>query len=109
MQAGSTNIASCMLSISVYNSQPSFVGCDSPRLSYAGALALTAAICSVAFFVIGAVFGMLCLYFTLMYKQSHARKNDQPVVPPLPVYEDVHVNKNDIELKDNVSYGPIRT
>ena len=89
---------------------------SSRQLSYGGALSLTGVICSTVFFVVGTVFGMLCLSVILRYKQSHANKNDQPVetLPPLPVYEDIHVsppstenNKQSIELKENVAYGPI--
>ena len=89
---------------------------SSHQLSYGGALTLTGVICSTVFFVVGTVFGMLCSFLILRYKQSHANKNDQPAEtqPPLPVYEDIHVsppstgnNKHSIELKENVAYGPI--
>ena len=71
---------------------------------------------SVILRIRGTVFGMLCSFLILRYKQSHANKNDQPAEtqPPLPVYEDIHVsppstgnNKQCIELKENVAYGPI--
>ena len=93
-----------------------FSGPSSRQLSCGGALTLTGVICSTVFFVVGTVFGMLCLSVILRYKQSHANKNDQPAEtqPPLPVYEDIHVsppstgsNKQSIELKENVAYGPI--
>ena len=84
------------------------------QLSYGGALTLTGVICSTVFFVLGTVFGTLCLSVILRYKQSHANKNDQPAETPLPVYEDIHAsplttgnNKQSIELKENVAYGPI--
>ena len=89
-----------------------FSGPVSRQLSYGGALTLTGVICSTVFFVLG----MLCSFLILRYKQSHANKNDQPAEtqPPLPVYEDIHVsppstgnNKQNIELKQNVAYGPI--
>ena len=77
-------------------------------------LSRTAVICSTVFFVLGIVLGMLCLYFILRCKQSHANKNDQPAEtqPPLPVYEDIHVsppsdNKHVIELNENVAYKTI--
>ena len=86
----------------------SFSGSSSPQLSYGGAVALTAVICSVVFLVIGVVLGMLCCFFTLRHKQSHATHRD---VPPLPVYEDIHVSptsiKEDIDLKECVAYGQI--
>ena len=57
---------------------------------------------------------MLCLYFIMRYKQSHGNKNDRPAVNPLPVYEDIQVSptstgddKQVIELKENIAYGPI--
>ena len=90
----------------------------SPQLSHGGAVTLTAVICSTVFFVLGSVFGMMCLHFIYRYNQSHAIKTDQPAAaetqPPLPVYEDIHVsppsttdNKQVIQLKENVAYGPI--
>ena len=94
----------------------SFSGSSSPQLSYGGAVALTAVICSVVFLVVGFVLGMLCCFFTLRHnKQSRAIHRD---VPPLPVYEDIqctcHVlptsvedNKQAIDLKENTAYGPI--
>ena len=94
-----------------YFSDPS-----SHHLSCEGELTLTGVICSTVFFVVGTVFGMLCLFLILRYKQSHANKNDQraETQPPLPVYEVIHVsppstgnNKQSIELKENVAYGPI--
>ena len=93
-----------------------FSDSSSHQLSYGGALTLTGVICSTVFFVVGTVFGMLCLSVILRCKQSHANKNNQPAEtqPPLPVYEDIHVsppstgnNKRSIELKHNVAYGPI--
>ena len=92
------------------------IGNSSPQLSCGGAITLTAVICSTVFFVLGTVFGMLCLYFIFKFKQSHANKTDQPAEtqPPLPVYEDIHVsppstadNKQVIELTENVAYRPI--
>ena len=59
---------------------------------------------------------MLCLYVVTRCKQSYSTKSDQPAVVQLsvPVYEDVHAlpqpsgnNKQTIELKENVAYGPI--
>ena len=99
----------------IFNKTSKYAGNNSPQLSCGGALSLTAVICSTIFFVLGTVFGMLCLYFILRYKQSHAIKTDQPAEtqPPFPVYEDIHVsppsthNKQVIELKENVAYGPI--
>ena len=89
----------------------SFSGSSSPQLSYGGALALTAVICSVVFLVVGVTLGMQCFSFTLRYKQSHATHRD---VPPLPVYDDIHVSptsiestKEDIDLKECVAYGQI--
>ena len=88
------------------------VGNSSRQQSCGGAVTLTAVICSTVFFI----FGMLCLYFILRCKRSHANKTDQPAEtqPPLPVYEDIHIsppstadNKQVIELKENVAYAPI--
>ena len=93
-----------------------FIGKSSLQLSHGGVVTLTAVICSTVFFVLGTVFGMLCLYFIFRYKQSHANKTDQlaETPPPLPVYEVIHVsppptadNKQVIELKENVAYAPI--
>ena len=92
-----------------------------PQLSAEGALALTAVICSTVFFLLG----MLCMYFLMRCKRSHATKNDRPadvVLPqlPVPVYEDIDIHRLDkpvsprspgskqtIELKENVAYGPM--
>ena len=88
------------------------IGNSLRQLSHGGAVTLTAVICSTVFFI----FGMLFLYFILRCKQSHGNKTDQPAQtqPSLPVYEDIHVsppsttdNKQVIELKENIAYGPI--
>ena len=90
-----------------------------PQLSTEGALVLTAVICSTVVFVCGAIFGMSCLYLVTRCKQSlPTTKNDQASGThlPVPVYEDVQVSpqspkqqhdKQTIELKENMAYGPI--
>ena len=88
------------------------VGNSSRQQSCGRAVTLTAVICSTVFFIIGTLF----LILHLRCKQSYANKTDQPAEtqPPRPVYEDIHVsppstadNKQVIELKENVAYGPI--
>ena len=66
---------------------------------------LTAVISSVTFFVIGTIFGVLCLYFIAKHRTSCITKSGQTTVP---VYEDVHVlPQSSIKLNDNLAYGPI--
>ena len=99
----------------------------STQLSAGGALALTAVICSTVFFIFGALFGILCFYFIVRCKRSHTMKSGQSTAVmlsqlPVPIYEDIDKHRLDkpaspqspenkqtidLELKENVAYGPI--
>ena len=81
-------------------------------------LIVTAIVCSLVSFVLGTFLGALtvllaCLKYVQIIKKSNKSKSSSPTPPPVPVvYEevspDLHTQrKNDIELNENVAYGPV--
>ena len=94
-----------------------YVASTSLQLSIGATLALVAVICSMVFFILGTVFGSLCVYCVPKCKQLYNSKYGHQLCvsqQPVPDYEDVHHkthslehNKHTIELKENVAYGPI--
>ena len=94
-----------------------YVASPSSRLSNRATLAIVAVICSAVFLILGTVFGSLCVYCVPKCKQLYNSKYGRqlPVSQqPVPDYEDVHHithslehDKQTIELKENVAYGPI--
>ena len=77
-------------------------------------VAITAVVCSLVFLVIGVMVGALCGY--RLGKQRNLTQLDslsgEPLPPPaarIPLYDEVvsREGKHNIELKDNVAYGPI--
>ena len=89
----------------------------SPQLSNGATLALVAVICSTVFFLLGTVFGSMCVYCVPKCKQLYNSKYSHRLSvsqQPVPYYEDVHHtthslehDKHTIELEVNVAYGPI--
>ena len=76
-------------------------------------MAITAVVCSLVFLVIGGLVGALCSY--IAGKQRNLKQLDSissepfpPPAAPIPLYDEVasHRGKN-IELKENIAYGPI--
>ena len=90
-------------------------------LSTGSAVATTAVVCTLFFFVIGVLVGVLCGHWATVYrliskqrnlKQSDSVNNSEPNPPagPVPVYEvlvspELVTKEKDIELKENVAYG----
>ena len=91
-------------------------------LTNSGQIIITAVTCSFVFFLIGILVGALCHRWATVFTKScnlkHPNGAHTPTDPPDPVapspvvYEEVASdslsgqNKN-IELKENVAYGPI--
>ena len=75
---------------------------------------ITAVISCAVAFVTGALVGAVVLYCTVRkksncqkcYSLTIARKQQQQ--QPVPVYEDVIGQSQNIELKENVAYGPVQ-
>ena len=95
-------------------------GVATGELSTGSAVATTAVVCSMVFFVIGVLVGALCGHLATVYrfskqrnlKQSDSVNNGEPTPParPAPVYEELvppelFTKEKDIELKENVAYG----
>ena len=82
---------------------------DNPvQLSHGAVIVLTAVICSIVFFVIGCVVGVLCLQCILKCKKESATEKEQDVPVPVPIYEDIHTiscRRKTIELNGNEAYG----
>ena len=80
-------------------------------------LIITAVVCSLVFFVLGTFLGALtvllaCLKYVQIIRKSNKSKSSSPTPPAPVVYEEVspdsHIQrKNDIELNENVAYGPV--
>ena len=93
-----------------------YVASTSPQLSNGATLALVAVIATV-FFILGTVFGSLCVYCVPKCIQLYNSKYGHQLSvsqQPVPDYEDVHQtihslehDKHTIELEENVAYGPI--
>ena len=89
--------------------------CTGPgsTLSAANQVIITAVVCSLVFFALGMLVGALFLYWVIIRcactsKQSSSSSHSTPLI----ICEDVSTYshfqvKNDIELKENVAYGPI--
>ena len=81
--------------------------------SIEGTVAITAVVCSLVFLVIGGLVGALCGF--RLGKQRNLKQLDslsgEPLPPPaaqITLYDEVVSQevKHNIELKDNVAYGP---
>ena len=78
-------------------------------------VAITAVVSCAASFIIGALVGAVVHYCTVR-KKCDCQKcysltiahNKQQQQQPAPVYEDVIGQSHNIELKENVAYGPVQ-
>ena len=83
-----------------------------PPLSTGASVAITAVLCSVAFFALGVLSTLLVVYCL----SSTAKRRAQYSVSstePAPVYEEISITVTDtkpkaIELSENIAYGPTR-
>ena len=77
-------------------------------------VAITASVSCAVSFIIGALVGAVVHYCTVrkkcdcqkFYSLTMARKQQQQ--QPAPVYEDIIGQSQNIELKENVAYGPVQ-
>ena len=83
-------------------------------LSTGSAVAITAVLCSVVFFLLGAVCGMLihyCLSSTAkrraQYSVSSSSTEPQTPAPVLEEISATDTKPKAIELSDNIAYGPV--
>ena len=89
----------------------SFSG-EKVELSTGGALAITAVLCSVVFFVLGVLSTLLVVYCITAKraKYSVSSSSTEPQIPA-PLYEEVtttDTKPRGIELNENIAYGPAR-
>ena len=74
---------------------------------------ITAIVSCAVSFILGALVGVVVHYCTVRKKSNcqkiyaMAKSNKQQKQQPAPVYEDVIVPSQNIELKENVAYGPV--
>lgn len=73
--------------------------------------AIAAVVCSLVFFLVGAIVGGLSGHWTTIYRQ---RKGDSQLPPEIPLYEDLPENpmsteNSHIETMKNEAYGQICT
>ena len=87
-------------------------------LSAATQVLITAIVCSLVFFILGMFVGALFHYWATvrcvckLFKQSSSNSPTPPAATAPVVYEEVSPDshserKCDIELKDNLAYGPV--
>ena len=83
-------------------------------LSAATQVLITAIVCSLVFFVLGMLVGAIFHYWATVckIKQSSSNSSTLPAASAQVVYEEVSPDshperKCDIELKDNLAYGPV--
>ena len=86
-------------------------------LSAENQVIITAVVCSLVFFTLGMLVGVLCLHCAtvLHVHKSKTLSSGRPTPPATStpvVYEEVSPdistgNNVDIEFKDNVAYGPV--
>ena len=81
---------------------------------YQTSLVITGIVCSICFFVLGCVSGVLCLYTMARCRRMHTQQD--VVQPPIPVYDDItmtsvsrlpETTEGDINFKQNVCYEPM--
>ena len=88
-------------------------------LSAATRVLITAIVCSLFFFILGLLVGVLFHYWATVrcecrLKQSSTNRPTPPAAPAPVVYEEVSPDshsgrKCDIEVKDNLAYGHVTT
>ena len=88
---------------------------DAPITSCSTSLAITAVVSCAVSFIIAALVGAVVHYRTVrkkcdcqkFYSLTIARKKQQQQ-QPAPVYDDIIGQSQNIELKENVAYGPVQ-
>ena len=93
---------------------PSTGTSDVPITSCSTGLAITAVVSCAVSFIIAALVGAVVHYCTVrkkcdcqkFYSLTIARKKQQQ--QPAPVYDDIVGQSQNIELKENVAYGPMQ-
>ena len=70
---------------------------------------ITAIICSLVCFIVCVFVGILSYHLSIIKRCKAPSSNTAPPAASTPVvYEEVsHIEKHNIELKENVAYGPI--
>ena len=78
-------------------------------LSTRNQVLITAIICSFMCFILGVSLGALFYYLSIVRRSKLPSSSPAPPAASTPVvYEEVsHIEKSNIELKENVAYGPI--
>ena len=87
---------------------------DAPSISCSTNIAITAVVSCAVSFIIAALVGAVVHYCTVkkkcdcqkFYSLTIARKKQQQ--QPVPVYDDIVGQSQNIELKENVAYGPVQ-
>ena len=94
---------------------PSAGDTDVASTSCSTNVAITAVVSCAVSFILGALVGAVAHYCTVanyctVRKKSncHSISHKQQQQQPAPVYEDVIVPSQNIELKENVAYGPVQ-
>ena len=78
-------------------------------LSTGNQVLITAIICSLVCFILGVLLGVLSYHLSVVRRSKLSSSSPAPPAASAPVvYEEVsHIKKGNIELKENVAYGPI--
>ena len=93
------------------------IGCsDVPSSLSSTSLAIAVVVSCAVSFIIAALVGAVVHYCTLrkkcdcqkFYSLTIARKQQQQQQQPAPVYDDIVGQSQNIELKENVAYGPVQ-
>ena len=93
----------------------SCTGCsDAPSISHSTSIAITAVVSCAVSFIIAALVAAVVHYCTVrnkcdcqkFYSLTKAHKQQQQ--QPAPVYDDIVGQPQNIELKENVAYGPVQ-
>ena len=88
---------------------PSAGNTDVASTSCSTSNVITAVVSCAVSFIIGALVGAVAHYCTVRKKSNcHSISHKQQQQQPAPVYEDVTVPSQNIELKENVAYGPVQ-
>ena len=89
---------------------------DAPSSSCSANTAITAVVSFAVSFINAALVGAVVHYCTVrkkcdcqkFYSLTVARKQQQQQQQPAPVYDDIVGQSQNIELKENVAYGPVQ-
>ena len=86
----------------------------STSIAVTASVAIVAVVSCAVSFILGALVGAVVHYYTVR-KKSNCQKcysliiaHKQQQQKPAPVYEDVVGQSQNIELKENVAYGPVQ-